>query len=77
MKTKTKKEAEAAKSALFSMWLREANLSHVPKADLDFGDFYNWLSERAPEYTRFRSVMGAKEDWERWFACEFGQTWKY
>jgi hypothetical protein len=70
----TKPEAELAIRSLCTTWM--ATLPADQHEPPSFARFKAWLSsEGYSGYLKFRSVMGAGEDSERWFDDELKQNW--
>jgi hypothetical protein len=73
----TKVESKAAFHQMFSDWQRECGILTPSKEHVSFSEFRQWAQRKGySHYFRFRSVMGADEDVERWFDVFFKQTWE-
>ena len=68
----TKEEARAAFPNLLNAWQAQASDGEKDS----FSSFYGWLEDNHGLYTRFRSTMGPREDFEQWFDNATGQAWK-
>ena len=71
----TKAEIQKAFPSIFSEWRSLPEYAEVGDQELHFFDFYNWLEGNYPDATKFRSVMGPKEDIELWFDEAAHQMW--
>ena len=74
-----KAEAEPAIRFLATRWFREAHPGVAdPSTALPiFEDFVRWVRDQGGgHYFEFRSVMGWREDAERWFDQELKQVWR-
>ena len=72
----TKKEVEEHFAGLLSAWRGLPENAEADEQELNFCDFYSWLEANYPEATKFRSVMGPREDLERWFDHMTHQSWR-
>jgi hypothetical protein len=70
-----KAEVQKAFPGIFSKWRELPEYAEVDDQELHFFDFYNWLESNYPEATKFRSVMGPREDIELWFDEAAHQMW--
>lgn len=71
----TKAEVRKAFPALFSKWRHLPEFTRVDDQELHFFDFWRWLENNHPDATKFRSVMGPKEDIGLWFDEAAHQMW--
>ena len=71
-----KSESEAAIRHLCHAWRDAAGLGQAEPGQLSFRDFHRWILEHHPHVLDFRSVVGPRDDAERWFDEVFGQTWR-
>lgn len=71
----TKAEVRTAFSRLFAEWRYLPENARTDDQALHFFDFFNWLESNYPEATKFRSVIGPKEDIELWFDELAHQMW--
>lgn len=62
--------------SLCHRWRRDTGQQDTPPEALSFSQFHGWLQQRHGQYLEFRSVLGPREEAERWFDQEFGQTWR-
>ncbi|MFC3816640.1 hypothetical protein [Lysobacter sp. GCM10012299] len=71
-----KPEAERQIRYLIGQWCNKEEHRHIHKGDLHFSRFHSWLEENWPSLLQFRSVMPVRDEVERWFDQETGQTWR-
>jgi len=70
-------EAESAIRHLTHQWARQTGVEVGSAKQPSFSAFERWADERGYSgYFRFRSTMGARDDAERWFEQELGQSWR-
>lgn len=72
----TKAEVHSLFPALLSTWRALPDVRGTDEQNLRFSDFYSWLRDSHPDATRFRSVMGPREDLEQWFDVATRQGWR-
>jgi len=60
----TKAQVRKACAGFFATWRYLPENANTDDQKLHFFDFYRWLEDHHPEATKFRSVMGPKEDIE-------------
>jgi len=72
----TKAEVRSLFPALLAAWRALPEVRTTDEQQLRFSDFYSWLRESHADATRFRSVMGPREDLEQWFDQATHQSWR-
>lgn len=71
----TKAESEKAIRHLCHVWAK--TLSPQDLTHPSFASFKSWMEANGRgSYFKFRSLVGADEDAERWFDNEFKQSWR-
>ena len=72
----TKAEVRSLFPALLAVWRALPENRQTDERQLRFSDFYSWLKASHPDATKFRSVMGPREDLEQWFDAATHQSWR-
>jgi hypothetical protein len=71
-----KDAAEVLIRGLVQDWANFRGVKRGQSEAPSFSDFYSWLQRKYPDVLDFRSSTSVRDNVERWFDAESGQTWR-
>jgi hypothetical protein len=71
-------EAKSALPTLIDGWAEATSQPMPPDGTFHygFGDFWTWLQNNHPSYTKFKATPNARWVMEMWFDKEMKQAWR-